>query len=86
MINNLVPILEDRDVTIVPTAGYNSTPFMYESYMRLLHQAVMGKQVHILYFSDFTHRVKSLSTEEYNVLEHAKNYLNEIKDTPTTLL
>ena len=29
---------------------------------------------------------ESLGTEEECVLEHAKNYLNQIKDTPTTLL
>jgi hypothetical protein len=29
---------------------------------------------------------ESLGTEEQRALEHAKNYLNQIKDTPTTLL
>lgn len=53
MINNFVPILRDRDVTIVPTSGFDSTPALFDSFRRMLgqyHEA--GKDVHVLYYGD----------------------------------
>ena len=53
MINNFVPILRGRDVTIVPTSGFDSTPPLYASFNRMLYQYhEVGKDVHILYYGD----------------------------------
>ena len=53
MINNFVPILRDRDVTIVPTSGFDSTPALYASFNRMINQYhEADKDVHILYYGD----------------------------------
>ena len=53
MIGTVVPILEGRDVTIVPTSGFDSTPALFDSFNRMLEQYhEVGKNVHVLYYGD----------------------------------
>ena len=80
MINNLVPILKDRDVTIVPTSGFNDTPFLYESYKRLKEQFDKDKEIHVLYYGDFDPSGESISEDISNRLKKcAEKFGDEIK-------
>jgi hypothetical protein len=70
MINNLVPILADRQVTIVPTSGFNSLPFLYASYNRLVDQYRNHvKEVHIVYYGDFDPSGEGIDADITNRLQ-----------------
>jgi hypothetical protein len=82
MINNFVPILSDRDVTIVPTSGFDSTPALYASFKRLIHQYnEEGKDVHILYFGDYDPSGGGMDEDLNNRLQRLidKNGYRDIK-------
>ena len=80
MINNFVPILRDRDVTIVPTSGFDSTPQLYASFNRMINQYhEADKDVHILYYGDSDPSGEGMDEDLNNRLQKLTHILGCIK-------